>query len=80
MAGEEWFRSFMNRNPSLSVRVAQATSLSRATSFNKTNVKAFYDNLQIVMDRHTYEPQDLCCPMYDGPRRFMLPYVRCYLK
>ncbi|KAF2906025.1 hypothetical protein ILUMI_00150, partial [Ignelater luminosus] len=59
MAGEEWCRSFMNRNPSLSVRVAQATSLSRATSFNKTNVKASYDNLQIVMDRHTYEPQDI---------------------
>ncbi|CAK1592532.1 unnamed protein product [Parnassius mnemosyne] len=60
MAGEEWFGSFMiDRNPSLSVRVAQATSLSRATSFNKTNVKAFYDNLQIVMDRHTYEPQDI---------------------
>lgn len=59
IAGEEWFRSFMNRNPSLSVRVAQATSLSRATSFNKVNVEAFYDNLQIVMDRHTYEPQDI---------------------
>ncbi|XP_074038475.1 uncharacterized protein [Leptinotarsa decemlineata] len=59
MAGEEWFRSFMNRNPSLSVRVAQATSLSRATSFNKTNVEAFYDNLQTVLDRHTYEPQDI---------------------
>ncbi|KAF2888095.1 hypothetical protein ILUMI_18078, partial [Ignelater luminosus] len=59
MAGEEWFCSFMNRNPSLSVRVAQATSLARATSFNKTNVKAFYDNLQIVMDKHTYEPQDI---------------------
>ncbi|PZC71419.1 hypothetical protein B5X24_HaOG213482 [Helicoverpa armigera] len=59
MAGEEWFRSFLNRNPSLSVRVAQATSLSRATSFNKTNVEAFYDNLQVVMDRHPYEPQDI---------------------
>ncbi|XP_047118526.1 MFS-type transporter clz9-like [Schistocerca piceifrons] len=59
MAGEEWFRSFMNRNPSLSVSVAQATSLSRATSFNKTNVKAFYDNLQTVMDRQKYEPQDI---------------------
>ncbi|KAF2894733.1 hypothetical protein ILUMI_11439 [Ignelater luminosus] len=59
MAGEEWFRSFMNRNPSPSVGVAQATSLSRATSFNKTNVEAFYDNLQNVMGRHTYEPQDI---------------------
>ncbi|XP_028172047.1 uncharacterized protein LOC114361250 [Ostrinia furnacalis] len=59
MAGEEWFRMFMKRNPELSVRAAQATSLSRATSFNKTNVDVFYDNLSIVMDRYNFEPQDI---------------------
>lgn len=59
MAGEEWFRMFMRRNRELSVRAAQATSLSRATSFNKSNVDAFYDNLTIVMDRHKFEPQDI---------------------
>lgn len=59
MAGEEWFRMFMRRNPELSVRAAQATSLSRATSFNKYNVDAFYDNLTIVMDRYKFEPQDI---------------------
>lgn len=59
MAGEEWFRMFMRRNSELSVRAAQATSLSRATSFNKSNVDAFYDNLTIVMDRHKFEPHDI---------------------
>ncbi|CAG9133859.1 unnamed protein product [Plutella xylostella] len=57
VAGEEWFR--MKRNPELSVRAAQATSLSRATSFNKSNVDAFYDNLTIVMDRDNFGPQDI---------------------
>ncbi|CAG9137628.1 unnamed protein product [Plutella xylostella] len=50
---------FMRRNPELSVRAAQATSLSRATSFNKSNVDAFYDNLTIVMDRDNFGPQDI---------------------
>ncbi|XP_050562232.1 jerky protein homolog-like [Spodoptera frugiperda] len=59
LAGEEWFRMFMRRNPELSLRAAQATSLSRATSFNKTNVDSFYDNLATVMDRHKFEPQDI---------------------
>ncbi|XP_050549651.1 uncharacterized protein LOC118268371 [Spodoptera frugiperda] len=59
LAGEEWYRMFMRRNPELSLRAAQATSLSRATSFNKTNVDSFYDNLATVMDRHKFEPQDI---------------------
>ncbi|XP_045445765.1 uncharacterized protein LOC123653829 [Melitaea cinxia] len=59
MAGEEWFRMFMKRNPELSVRVAQATSLSRATSFNRSNVDSFYDNLATVMERYKFEPQNI---------------------
>lgn len=38
MAGEDSFSAFMNRNPELSIRAVQATSLSRATTFNRTNV------------------------------------------
>ncbi|GLV33249.1 hypothetical protein CBL_08417 [Carabus blaptoides fortunei] len=42
MAGEEWFRSFRRRKSELSMRTARATSLSRPTSFNRTNVDAFH--------------------------------------
>lgn len=59
MAGEEWFCSFMKRNSELSIRAAQTTSLHRATSFNRTNVNMFYDNLQVVLDRYHFEPQNI---------------------
>lgn len=59
MAGEDWFTSFMKRNQELSIRCAQPTSLSRATSFNAANVNLFFDNLQKVLDRDHFEAKDI---------------------
>ena len=50
-AGEDWFASFMKRCPELSLRRPEATSLSRATSFNKTNVDTFFSNLRVVLTK-----------------------------
>lgn len=50
-AGLDWLYGFMRRNPDLSIRKPQATSLSRATSFNVHNVSAFLDNVEKVMRR-----------------------------
>jgi hypothetical protein len=51
IAGEDWLGSFLKRHPTLSIRSPQATSLSRATSFNKNNVKLFFTNLSSVYER-----------------------------
>lgn len=59
LAGENWFSSFMKRHQELSIRCAQPTSLSRATSFNVVNVKLFFDNLQTVLDRYKFEAKDI---------------------
>ncbi|BES91111.1 DDE [Nesidiocoris tenuis] len=58
-AGEDLFRYFMERHPSQSLRKPQATSLARATSFNKTNVDNFFKLLKSLLGKYKFEPQDI---------------------
>lgn len=51
MAGQKWMRGFLKRH-NLSVRKAEACSLTRLTSFNKSNVSLFYQNLESVHQRN----------------------------
>ena len=59
MAGADWFSAFLKRNADISVRCPEATSIARATSFNRTNVQAFFSKLAEVMDRHHFEGSDV---------------------
>ena len=57
-AGHDWWLGFKQRYE-LSVRKPEATSLGRATAFNKPVVSKFFDNLAEVMDKFKFSPSDI---------------------
>ncbi|XP_031348436.1 uncharacterized protein LOC116174636 [Photinus pyralis] len=50
MAGYDWVNAFLMRNPELSIRKPEATSLNRI--FNKTEVDRFFKNLETVLEKY----------------------------
>ena len=49
MAGEDWACRFLKRNPTLSVRKPEGTSIFRAAGFNREKVNRFYDVMESVV-------------------------------
>lgn len=56
VASDDWLRGFMSRHKNLTLRKPESTSLSRATSFNKTNVSIFYEKLTNVFKKFNFPP------------------------
>lgn len=56
MAGEDWVAGFRKRNPEISLRKPSATSINRVIGFSKEEVKLFFNNLESLMDKHSFGP------------------------
>ncbi|XP_074029262.1 uncharacterized protein [Leptinotarsa decemlineata] len=59
MAEKEWHTMFLKRNPELSIRKPEPTSLGRVTSFNAQNVEVFFEKLADVMDRYGFTAAEI---------------------
>jgi hypothetical protein len=43
----DWLNGFMKRNPGISLRKPEPTSMNRITAFNKEEVHIFYTNIEV---------------------------------
>lgn len=55
-AGKDWMYGFLKRNPEISIRRPEATSINRILAFNSQEVKLYFDNLTQVMNKHKFPP------------------------
>lgn len=54
LAGKDWLYGFLKRNPSITIRQPEATSINRVTAFNKDEVDLFFKNLELIMEKHKF--------------------------
>ncbi|KAJ4429039.1 hypothetical protein ANN_26035 [Periplaneta americana] len=59
MAGRDWLNGFLQRNPTISVRKPEVTSMSRVKGFNRTEMGIFFSNLEEVMDKYNFSPVNI---------------------
>lgn len=48
-AGNDWFSGFLRRNPDLTMRIPESTSMSRVIGFRRSEINHFFENLTQVM-------------------------------
>ncbi|KAK9717585.1 hypothetical protein QE152_g23664 [Popillia japonica] len=68
-AGREWLIGFLHRDTTLSLRRPEATSLSRATSFNQHNVSMFYSKLKLLLEKYEFSSS-----IYDKIKEYDVPF------
>jgi hypothetical protein len=55
LAGIDWLNGFLKRNPGISLRKPEPTSMKKITAFNMEKVHIFYTHINKVMDKYKFE-------------------------
>ena len=55
LAGKDWVAGFFRRNPEISLRTPEPTSIGRAVGFNAVQVGRFYDLLEQAYSDHGFD-------------------------
>lgn len=56
VAGKDWMYGFLRRNPEITLRQPEGTSLNRIVSFNREETDLFYGNIEKLMKTYQFEP------------------------
>ncbi|KAJ8935182.1 hypothetical protein NQ318_006476 [Aromia moschata] len=59
MAGWKWVSGFLKRNPQISLRTPENTSLARAQDFNKPNIGAYFLALSAILAKYNFPPENM---------------------
>ena len=54
-AGDDWFKGFIVRNPSISLRKPESTSIARVIGFRRSEVDRFFENLAQVYAKEKFD-------------------------
>ena len=58
-AGEDWFTAYLERRKKQFIRKPETISQTCISSFNATNIRKFYNNLEIVLNCFKLESGDI---------------------
>lgn len=65
MAGYDWLRSFLQRNPDLSIRKGEGLSVARGQGLNRQSVALFYEVLHNELVKNNLEKMPQCIDNMD---------------
>ncbi|XP_030764767.1 uncharacterized protein LOC115889001 [Sitophilus oryzae] len=59
LADWKWVRGLLKRNPQISLRSPESTSLARAQAFNKPNIEAYFNALSNILEQYNFLSENI---------------------